>query len=439
MTTAYMLLSLPIVSTTLGPAWATQLNSALTVVDMHDHTSGKGTKVPSSGLNINAALPFGGNSATGLATTTFTDQGSALSAATVGALYIAGGELYFNNGSGTSLKLTQGGALNASSLGGFGGDYATSTAAAAYWTASKSFQYTQSSNVAALVDAGPVLIRKVASWSAVPQGAGLAGVTLAVGAAISTPWTLTLPATVPGANNSFTVVSTAGVESYVTADASTVEVNGTSLRVKDSGITTAKINASAVSNDKLANFNYATGSVTSSIVISKLNNNGTTGFEGSWTRICSATINRANLGRPVSFQFSNDTFNNPAWPGYYSYVDVSTNVFITGTAPSTNGAIYADVTSTSQTPGNLLSKVKVALLDITANTTMSSWNPWTFSDSNNGSVSSSIPIARNFTDFSNLVATGQRTIVLQAWLSGAQKFSASLTVFPSASMYISEI
>jgi len=54
----YLNITLPDVGTTLGPTWATQLNSAWQSLDSHDHTSGKGAQIPPSGLVINADLSF---------------------------------------------------------------------------------------------------------------------------------------------------------------------------------------------------------------------------------------------------------------------------------------------------------------------------------------------------------------------------------------------
>jgi hypothetical protein len=69
-TTPNMNLDLPTVSTTLGPAWATQLNEAIGVdgtgIDAHDHTSGKGVRIPPAGLDISGDLTFGDNAATNL-------------------------------------------------------------------------------------------------------------------------------------------------------------------------------------------------------------------------------------------------------------------------------------------------------------------------------------------------------------------------------------
>ena len=53
-----MLLDLPTVSTTLGPEWATMLNTLLELVDEHDHSTDKGSNVTPAGILINATLSF---------------------------------------------------------------------------------------------------------------------------------------------------------------------------------------------------------------------------------------------------------------------------------------------------------------------------------------------------------------------------------------------
>lgn len=65
-TTANMGMSLPTPGVDTGPGWASALNAALLVVDQHNHTSGKGVRVPVGGLNINSDLPFNAWGATGL-------------------------------------------------------------------------------------------------------------------------------------------------------------------------------------------------------------------------------------------------------------------------------------------------------------------------------------------------------------------------------------
>lgn len=127
-TTPNMSLIVPTVSVTLGPTYATQINSAFDLVDAHDHTSGKGSKVPSAGININTDLAANGYSLTQLKTTSYQAQGASLSSGTTNAVYSVSGDLYWNNGGGTAVKITNGGGLNTSSLiTSVWSPYATST------------------------------------------------------------------------------------------------------------------------------------------------------------------------------------------------------------------------------------------------------------------------------------------------------------------------
>lgn len=118
MTTANMLLDLPVVGTELGPLWATMLNAALSTVDTHDHTTGKGTRVPTLGILINADLEFNGYDATELRSTRFETQASVAASDDVACCYVLSstGDLYYRNAAGTEIRLTSGGAVNASGL-----------------------------------------------------------------------------------------------------------------------------------------------------------------------------------------------------------------------------------------------------------------------------------------------------------------------------------
>lgn len=107
--TNFMNLDLPVVTNTLGPEWATKLNAALDVVDAHDHTSGKGTQVPTAGLNINADLSINNNRVSDLLSTKYTSQASALSGASnVNSVSVSSGNLYYTNASGIAVQLTDG-------------------------------------------------------------------------------------------------------------------------------------------------------------------------------------------------------------------------------------------------------------------------------------------------------------------------------------------
>lgn len=112
MSTNFMNIDLPVVSSTLGPEWASMLNEALEVVDAHDHSSGKGTKVKVSGLDINDDLDFQENTAYGLTSIEFEPVSVALSGAdNANGLSVFAGDLYYVNGSGVSVQITDGGSV----------------------------------------------------------------------------------------------------------------------------------------------------------------------------------------------------------------------------------------------------------------------------------------------------------------------------------------
>jgi hypothetical protein len=112
MATPFLNLTLPTPSVTIGPLWATQINAAFDTIDLHDHTSGKGVLVPTSGLNINANLNFAGYKPYALLSTQFTSQVVALSGAThANSVYVNNDNLYFVNGSGLGVQITSGGAI----------------------------------------------------------------------------------------------------------------------------------------------------------------------------------------------------------------------------------------------------------------------------------------------------------------------------------------
>jgi len=101
-----MQLPVPIVGRTPGPEYATDIDSCLTLIDQHDHTPGKGVLVPTAGLNINADLPLNGFFARSTAGVTLSAQGSTPANNTI---YESGVDLYFVDGNGNNIRLTQSG------------------------------------------------------------------------------------------------------------------------------------------------------------------------------------------------------------------------------------------------------------------------------------------------------------------------------------------
>lgn len=243
MATPNMLLTLPDPLVTLGPLWAQELNTAFGVIDNHDHSSGKGLPVTPAGLNINAALTFNTKSATDLGLARFTSLGAVL----VGLLdknqvYVVNGELYYQDGSGTNVQITAAGSVNIAGVGGISGLSGT-TAALTYSNSLKTFILTQDSGISAKLDTGRVTIRdEVGSAN---------GVTLKSPSSLAGSYTLTLPAALPASTKILTVTSGGVVGAAYDVDGSTLEVSSNSLRLKDAGITTAKIGDAQVSRAKV--------------------------------------------------------------------------------------------------------------------------------------------------------------------------------------------
>lgn len=224
--TPNMDLELPTVSQTLGPEWATELNTALETVDAHDHTSGRGVQVPSAGIGVDASLEMNGYDLTETRTVRFDNQSGGLNGAEdIACIYSGGGNLFFNDASGVQIQLTAGGALNAASIGGIGGDYGTSTASVYYQSVDETFYFTSDTDTPATVNVGSVIVRE-------PSVSNPDSITIKSPASLPTSYDITLPTALP---------------------ASTLPLSMSAAGVLAAGqISTAQIANGAVTSDKIA-------------------------------------------------------------------------------------------------------------------------------------------------------------------------------------------
>ena len=141
-TTTNMGMVLPVPSSEPGPAWASELVTALNLVDTHDHSSGKGVKVTPSGFNMNGDLPFNSMNASTIRALRFDNQAATLSGGTeIRQVYVANNELYYNDNNGTAVKITSNGFVNVTGSSGIGGDYASSGAALNYVDATSMYEF----------------------------------------------------------------------------------------------------------------------------------------------------------------------------------------------------------------------------------------------------------------------------------------------------------
>ncbi len=238
--TTFMNLELPTVGSngTLGPTYATMQNTAMSVIDLHDHTSGKGVGIPTAGLNINADLSFGGYAITSIKKLGLSVQAVALTGSNF--IQNVNGDFYWMNSSGTSVQITSGGGINLSTLGTIGGDFSSSTATVTYTTATKLFAFSQSSGITADIAAGSYfLYENVASGKYVK---------LKTPTSLAANYDVTMPAAVPAATKIVTMSSTGALGVAYDLDGSTLEVSSNSIRIKDLGVTGAKLNSNTVDN-----------------------------------------------------------------------------------------------------------------------------------------------------------------------------------------------
>jgi hypothetical protein len=198
-----------------GPGWAEQLNSSLSLVDLHNHTAGKGPKIPVAGLDLQADLTINSNSHTDVKSVKFTSQSSSLT--TTNAVYVVNGELYFADNGGTNVQITSGGGLNLASTGTIGGDYAQVgvTATVTYSDTTKTYSFLQAAGSTAKLYSAKISLADSAG------GSNAVGIIPPVG--LASGYDLTLPITAPGADQVLTFASG--------GQASFRDINGTTGQV----------------------------------------------------------------------------------------------------------------------------------------------------------------------------------------------------------------
>lgn len=198
-------LPVPVVSQEPGPNWAQDINASLSIVDGHDHSPGSGVQITPAGLNINADLPFNNNNLTLCRSARFQSQSAALSGvADLGCLYVVSADLYFNDGAGNQIRLTQSGSIvgTAGSITGL----PSGTASAAF--AAGTFTFQSATNTPATMAVGPLVIGAAA---ASPKT-----VTLSPSLSQAANYALTFPTALPGSTLPLTLDSSGNIAAAAT-------------------------------------------------------------------------------------------------------------------------------------------------------------------------------------------------------------------------------
>lgn len=116
-------------------------------------------KVTPASLNMNAALPMGGNQLTGVGALTLVDTANPTAA---GSVYYHGGEFYAIDATGT-IQLTLNGNLNVGATGTIVGDYGgANPARVTYDDASGEYRFTEETNIWADLVADDVVLKSAA-------------------------------------------------------------------------------------------------------------------------------------------------------------------------------------------------------------------------------------------------------------------------------------
>ena len=239
-----MNLPVPGVGSEAGPQYATDVNNSLTLIDQHNHSPGSGVQITPAGINISSNLPFNSNFATGVAGLTLSAQSSTPS---VNTLYESGVDLYWVDGNGNNIRLTQLGTVAAAP-----GNITGLAAPATYISSSATFQFQSTTTAAANLDAGSINLRNLSPNSTY-------ALTLSAPAGLSNNYTLQLP-TIPS-QTSFMQLSNAGI---MTA---TVAPDNNTLEVPAQGITATQIANNTVTNAQLAS-SVSVGTLTNMIQFS---------------------------------------------------------------------------------------------------------------------------------------------------------------------------
>jgi hypothetical protein len=177
-------MSLPesVIATDSGLVWEQNLNAALSIVDQHNHSPGSGVQINPAGLNINSDLPINANNLTLVRSVRFAPQSVPLSGGLdIGVIYESGVDLYYNDGSGNQIRITQAGSV-AGAAGTITG-LPSGTASASFGASTFTFQ--AATLTAANLDAASIILRNGTASSF--------GLTLEPPNAMAYNYTLTLP------------------------------------------------------------------------------------------------------------------------------------------------------------------------------------------------------------------------------------------------------
>ena len=213
--TPYMNLVLPIPGLETGPQYAIDIDQAFTQIDQHSHIPGQGLPIPTAGININSDLSLNSLNLITARSSRYVNQVSPLSLGTdITCIYVSGGELYYNDLLGNQVQLTLGGAVDTSGSGNITGMGAT-TASVVYTAINHTFSFYSNTNTPAALLTGPL---SIGTNTASPNT-----ITLTTVNSLVSPYTLTMPASLPS-QTAFVSTDNTGLQRNIPPDNVTTQI-----------------------------------------------------------------------------------------------------------------------------------------------------------------------------------------------------------------------
>lgn len=207
-----MNMPLPTVSEAPGPGWATNVDACLSIIDSHNHSSGQGVQINPAGIYINADLPMNGNNLTLTNAILFNSLNSALTSL-LQSLQVVGVDLYYIDGAGNSVRITQSGSVTGST--GTITGLPSGTASASY--AAGAFTFQSATNTPATMVIGPIV---TGAATASPKT-----VTISASAVQAANYAMTWPLALPATTSFFSIDNSGNMALVATTGSGLVVLN----------------------------------------------------------------------------------------------------------------------------------------------------------------------------------------------------------------------
>lgn len=240
-------LVIPTVGIDSGLMWEQGLSSSLYTIDNHNHTPGNGNQIPPAGLNINAELAFNNWPITNLQASVYTAQDSL---ATLGAIYVSGTDLYFNDLAGNTVQITSGGSVNATSSG-----ISSGTATASF--VSSILVVNAASNTPANIKAGSILLGNNVANSKY--------LTLAPPNAMGSDISQTLP-TIPAAPSFMQMDASGNMGATIAVSGGLTASNIAAATITGSNVAAATLTGSNIAASTITSTNMAANSIVTTAI-----------------------------------------------------------------------------------------------------------------------------------------------------------------------------